>query len=107
MLKYIAYPGKMCRSRNLELYFGESGGAECGKCDYCRAKAAPSGATHIKNLSTAILAFIGEADVDMKRLIDDLKEGSREERIDLVREMLDKGILQRRDGLKVRRATQH
>jgi ATP-dependent DNA helicase RecQ len=104
MLKYIAYPGKMCRSRMLEEYFGELGGKECGKCDYCRAKASPQGATHIQNLSTAILAYIGDVELEMRQLIENVTEGTREERIEMVRSMLDKGILVRTNGLFVARA---
>ena len=101
VLQYIEYPGKMCRSRMLEAYFGETGGAECGKCDYCRSKAAPRGATHIRNLSTAILAYMGDLEVETRQLIEHVPEGTREQRIEMVREMLDKGILRRTEGLKV------
>jgi ATP-dependent DNA helicase RecQ len=104
MLKYISIPGKMCRSRMLEAYFGESGTNECGKCDYCVAKARANTTGQVQELSTSILAFLGSGEMEMRELIDNVPDGSREERIALVREMLDKGILKRGSGLSVRRA---
>ncbi len=103
MLEYVTFPGKNCRSRILETYFGELGTKECGKCDYCLAKARPVGATLISELSTAILAYIGNDEIEMRLLIDNVKEGTRDQRIELVREMLDKHILVRGEGLTVRR----
>jgi ATP-dependent DNA helicase RecQ len=103
ILRYSEYPGKMCRSRMLEAYFGETGGGECGKCDYCRAKAAPTGHAHIQSLATAILAYIGDLEVEMRLLVDDVQAGTRDERIAMVRELLDKGLLVR-NGLKVARS---
>jgi hypothetical protein len=57
----------------------------------------------ISELSTAILAYIGNDEIEMRLLIDNVKEGTRDQRIELVREMLDKHILIRGEGLTVRR----
>jgi ATP-dependent DNA helicase RecQ len=103
MLQYIQFPGKVCRSRILEAYFGELGTKECGKCDFCISKTLPTGAGFIQQLGTAILAFLGESELEMRQLIDNVSEGTRDQRIDLIREMLDKGILVRGEGLLVRR----
>jgi ATP-dependent DNA helicase RecQ len=103
MLEYVSFPGKACRSRLLETYFGEMGTKDCGKCDYCLAKARPAGVAVITELSTALLAYIGNRQIEMRELIDNVTAGTRDERIAIVREMLDKGILVRGEGLSVRR----
>lgn len=103
MLHYIAYPGKMCRSRILETYFGELGTKDCGNCDYCVQRRTTSEGARIGDLATALLAFLGDAELEMRLLVDGVDEGTRAQRIDLIREMLDKGILIRGSGLNVKR----
>ena len=104
ILDYVDTPGKMCRSRTLEAYFGETSTKECGKCDYCLRKANPSGAGQIRELSTAILAYIGDLEMEMRDLVENVPVGTREARLEIIREMLDKGILKRGEGMTVKRA---
>ena len=103
MLDYTEYPGKFCRSRTLEAYFGEQAGTECGKCDYCRRRANAVGSAEIRELSTAILAFLGDLELEMRDVVENVQTGTREDRIQMIREMLDKGILLRGDGMRLRR----
>lgn len=104
VLDYVDSPGKMCRSRKLEAYFGETSTKECGKCDYCLRKADPSGSGYIRELSTAILAYIGDLEMEMRDLVENVPVGNRENRIETIREMMDKGILERVEGMRVKRA---
>ncbi|MFN8395317.1 MAG: hypothetical protein U0176_11790 [Bacteroidia bacterium] len=52
----------------------------------------------------ALLEMLGDRTLGMKELIDGVATGSREQRIAAVRELLDRGVLTRVDGLNVRRA---
>jgi ATP-dependent DNA helicase RecQ len=104
MLRYIHVPGRRCRSRILESYFGEAGTRDCGHCDHCLSRAAAGGGRPVRELGAAILAFLGDSEREMRDLIEQVQEGTREQRMAVVRQMLDMGILQRGKGLLVARA---
>lgn len=102
MLHYAQYPGKDCRSKMLEAYFGEMGGADCGNCDVCKSKVAPKGARHALSVEDAVLEVLGDQTMSVRELIDGVSQGSREQRVEAVRELMDRGVLKRVDGLNVR-----
>lgn len=93
----------MCRSRQLEAYFGENSGKDCRQCDFCQEKYREGKRTSISELSTALLAHLGDLEMDMRELVKNVAAGDLEQRKQVLRVLLDKGVLVSLGGTKVRR----
>jgi ATP-dependent DNA helicase RecQ len=103
MLAYAQKPAKMCRSRQLEAYFGETSGADCRQCDFCAEKYREGKRPAISDISTAMLAHLADLEMDMRDLLKNVAEGDLEQRKQVLRELLDKGVLLA-NGSKLRRS---
>lgn len=86
---YVKIPSKACRARFLESYFGESGGRNCGVCDYCLERQG----TNSKNSWKEVRDILMDQDLPYWDLVEAMKEGTEQERRDLIRQLLDKGWL--------------
>jgi ATP-dependent DNA helicase RecQ len=101
--RYVETPARMCRSRMLEKYFGEERKDDCGICDHCREKEAGKlTAERIRALQTAILERLGDGEMGIRSLLDGLSDGTANQRLEILRDMLDKGILEKVGVLKVK-----
>ena len=101
---YLDVPGKACRSGFLESYFGETPEKPCGICDVCRAAAAgPLDQARITAISKEILSLVGPDEQDIAALVERLKEGTRPQRLEVIRMMLDAEQLVRTSTTCLRR----
>lgn len=88
---YIATPAKVCRSRQLEEYFGEISTSNCGKCDYCIIQMDPKFA--INAAVEELRELLSGGPMYYWDLLGAMKLGSEEERRELIRSLLDQGKL--------------
>lgn len=102
--RYLEVPGKRCRSASLEAYFGEKPDKDCGICDVCKAAAAgPLDQARITAISQELLALVGKVAV-IPDLIEQGTVGTRAQRLEVLRMLLDAGQLVRVDTQTVRKA---
>ena len=88
-----------CRSNTLLQYFGETPAAACGTCDVCLRKKKKSDEADLPALMQTDLAEILAAGPEtLDRLVNRMKHGSEEERIALIRQLLDEGKLKINNG---------
>lgn len=102
LLDYVAVPASQCRARNLEGYFGETEGEDCMKCDWCQGKYSEKGRSLQALMREEIQNLLGEGKLTYFDLIEQMKEGTEEQRKALVREMMDQKVLVREGALSVR-----
>lgn len=102
---YLEVPGKSCRSGFLEAYFGEKPQQACGICDVCKAAAAgPLDQARIREISKELLAKVGADARDIPSLIEEVDAGTRAQRLEVLRMLLDAGQLVRTGTQTVRKA---
>ncbi|MFM6953524.1 MAG: ATP-dependent DNA helicase RecQ [Sphingobacteriaceae bacterium] len=80
----------ICRSQQLLNYFDEHTKESCGVCDVCigaRKKHSEEA------LRLAILEKLSGAPLPIETLVDSLKEGNKEQRLSLIRSLIDEGRL--------------
>ena len=104
VLEYIDPSSETCRSRFLEQYFGENTTQDCGICDTCRTRAAGSlDPQRIQQSHDAILAATSNIPTDIRPLLDSIPIGTSPQRLEVLRRMLDQGLLIRTGPLQIRR----
>lgn len=88
-----------CRSNTLLRYFGETPAAACGTCDVCLKKKKKSEEADLPALMQTDLAeILAEGPETLDRLVNRMKHGSEEERVVLIRQLLDEGKLKINNG---------
>lgn len=90
----------ICRSRMLLRYFGEKNEHNCGQCDIClshRASSPPSEET-FNNLKERILNLLKERPLSPRELTDSI-DSNQEALLEVMRYLLDEGILELKDGM--------
>ncbi|MEM0999801.1 MAG: ATP-dependent DNA helicase RecQ [Bacteroidota bacterium] len=101
--RYAETPARMCRSRMLEKYFGEERADECGICDHCREKAAGKLTVgRIAEIRSAILRGVQADPAEIRDLLAGIEVGTARQRLEVLRDMLDRGELEKVGGLQVR-----
>lgn len=84
--------GQTCRSVQLLNYFDEHTAIKCGVCDVCLAeKRAENEVTLHQNIEHDVLTILAHAAVDLDNLMQQIKQGSENERLKIIRELLDAG----------------
>lgn len=89
---YVQVPAKSCRAITLEAYFGERGGTDCGKCDYCLGKAQGKRGLR-ESMEAEIKSLLQSGSLDYWDLVEGMQQGTEQQRRDLIRFLLDKNIL--------------
>jgi ATP-dependent DNA helicase RecQ len=101
--RYAETPARMCRSRMLERYFGEFRDEDCGVCDHCKEKAAGKlTRERFAEIRTALLETVSDEIWEIRRLLDQITLGTGTQRLEVLRDLLDKGELVQEGPLKVR-----
>lgn len=76
VLAYV-HNRKLCRSRQLLLYFGEESVIDCGSCDVCLAKKKVSG-PGLKKLEQEIIRVLGSRPLSSRKLIQKINSSEAE-----------------------------
>ncbi|MFW0715266.1 RecQ family ATP-dependent DNA helicase [Pedobacter sp. N23S346] len=90
----------ICRSIQLLSYFDEHQAAKCGVCDVCLAeKKAENDLQKDDEIDFEIVSLLQQQPLNLDDLVTGIKNGSENDRIDAVRELLDAGKI-KTDGKK-------
>jgi ATP-dependent DNA helicase RecQ len=82
----------ICRSQQLLAYFNEPNASKCGLCDVClREKRLLNADTLQSQIADDILQLLGIAPLNLEQLVVSLKHGKHNERLTVVRQLLDAG----------------
>lgn len=98
MMSTLAYveQGK-CRNIQILNYFDEADAKKCGVCDICLAEKR-SEITDLESQMTAdILVYLKDKSSNTKQLLANIKRGNDDEKLNLIRTLLDAGVI-KRDG---------
>jgi ATP-dependent DNA helicase RecQ len=89
-----------CRSIQLLTYFDEPNGDKCGVCDICLAerKAGMDGQKQ-DEIDYEIVSMLQQNPLSLDELVPNIKNGTENERLDAIRELLDAGKI-KTDGKK-------
>ncbi len=101
ILRYATVPAPGCRARILERYFGEKKGEDCGKCDYCRGKGIQKGNLQ-QRMTAEIQTLLGSQEMGYWDIVEGMEEGTEQQRRDLIRELLDRKILEKAGPTRLR-----
>ena len=96
MLRYIDND-KVCRSCQLLEYFGEKHSTPCGSCDVCRLRDKSKQVTE-----ETVLSALGEGRMSINNLVEELERKGYHGVREMVRTMLDKGVVSFDDNLYLR-----
>ena len=92
-----------CRSQWLLHYFGEKQDHNCGICDICieqnKKKTNRTAKAGKQSLEELIISQLGDTPLTIKQLVSKNAETRKEELVETVRAMLDKGLLKMNDGI--------
>lgn len=87
---------QLCRERFVLNYFGETPTDDCGHCDICRSKRhKPATSTTLKETLFRSLMTGGAT---LQQLTASLQEQDKEKMTQIIREMMDEGIIEVRDN---------
>jgi len=104
ILNYLHAPSNQCRSQLLEQYFGESASTTCGMCDHCLARQSSVSTSELKSrIKKEILGWNPGDAFNIDEWIG-LNGEDRPVRLQVVREMIDEGLLIRVGGFHVKKA---
>jgi ATP-dependent DNA helicase RecQ len=82
----------ICRSQQLLAYFNEPNASKCGLCDVClREKRLLNADTLQSQIADDILQLLGIAPLNLEQLVVSLKHGKHNERLTVIRQLLDAG----------------
>ncbi|WP_438589871.1 RecQ family ATP-dependent DNA helicase [Duncaniella muris] len=97
-MKSFAFNTSECRVRGMLRYFGESDAQDCGKCDVCRSrrKSADTPETTRSLRESIVYQASREGGCSVETIISNC-QGPREQTIQTIRDLADKGIV-RIDG---------
>lgn len=97
-MKSFAFNTSECRVRGMLRYFGESDAQDCGKCDVCRSrrKSADTPETTRSLRESIVYQASREGGCSIETIISNC-QGPREQTIQTIRDLADKGIV-RIDG---------
>jgi len=89
-----------CRSVQLLAYFDEPNATKCGVCDVCIAEKRNEAAAGVEDkIDYEIASLLQQNPLTLDELISAIKNGSENERLDAIRELLDAGKI-KTDGKK-------
>ncbi|WP_421939474.1 RecQ family ATP-dependent DNA helicase [Pedobacter sp.] len=89
-----------CRSVQLLAYFDEPNATKCGVCDVCIAEKKNETAAGVEDeIDYEIASLLQQNPLTLDELISGIKNGSENERLDAIRELLDAGKI-KTDGKK-------
>lgn len=89
-----------CRSVQLLAYFDEPNATKCGVCDVCIAEKKNEAAAGVEDeIDYEIASLLQQNPLTLDELISGIKNGSENERLDAIRELLDAGKI-KTDGKK-------
>lgn len=80
-----------CRSRTLLAYFDETESADCGVCDQCIKE--KSKKNKLKQIEQQIIEKLSQQSTDLQELIHYLTIGEEEERVNVLRQLIDRGVV--------------
>ena len=96
VINYLQHQHR-CRAQLLLSYFGEENDVRCGNCDDCLRRNTPQGLPSTQQhtqYQTAILAFLGQGPQPPQAILDHLSPQHPQQIIEVLRHMLDHGLLQ-------------
>ncbi|MNX49662.1 ATP-dependent DNA helicase RecQ [compost metagenome] len=98
VVKYAS--SNICRSIQLLSYFDEQNAAKCGVCDVCLAeKRAENQSQLLDEIEFEIISLLQQESLVLDDLVMNIKNGAENERIEIIRELLDAGKI-KTDGKK-------
>ena len=99
MVDYVTTEN-ICRSRMLLRYFGEKNENNCKQCDICLSHRAvnPSSEDTFYHLKEQILNVLKDHSLTPKEIVDKI-EGNKETLSEVMRYLLDEGIIKQKDGI--------
>jgi ATP-dependent DNA helicase RecQ len=83
-----------CRMQLIQDYFGEETFIHCGKCDVCIAERKKVNVVEIKELHEEIVKILKEKTFSVEELEERIAPKDSEMFIDVVREMVDQGVIE-------------
>ncbi|WP_443939310.1 RecQ family ATP-dependent DNA helicase [Pedobacter sp. MW01-1-1] len=97
-VKYVLTP--KCRSQQLLAYFDEQNAPSCGVCDVCLAQIRSKRAVELnEQIEFETITYLKQTALDLAELVGSIKIGSENQRITIIRELLDAGKI-KSDGKK-------
>ncbi len=98
VVKYAS--SNICRNIQLLEYFDEQNAAKCGVCDVCLAeKRAENQSQLLDEIEFEIISLLQQEALVLDDLVKNIKNGVENERIEIIRELLDAGKI-KTDGKK-------
>jgi ATP-dependent DNA helicase RecQ len=91
MLNYVN--SGTCRSVSLLNYFDEKDALDCGVCDICIDKKKSNSLK--EDIAKEILAILKFQSYDLEQLLQNISHGSENEKLDVVRQLLDSGDIKK------------
>ena len=88
-----------CRSIQILQYFEESDAQKCGVCDVCLAEKRNQNNDVKKQQTKIILAALAQQPLTLQELVKVIKKGSEDDKLALIRLMLDAGEIKKETDL--------
>jgi ATP-dependent DNA helicase RecQ len=93
MITYVTSTHR-CRMQLIQDYFGEETYIHCGKCDVCIAEKKKENVVEIKEIHEEIVKLLKERTFSVEELEERIAPKDSEMFIDIVREMVDQGVIE-------------
>jgi len=97
----VAYAStNVCRSIQLLSYFDEHNASKCGVCDVCLSAKRIENEVHLGDeIEFEVISLLQQQPLNLDDLVTSIKNGTENERVDTIRELLDAGKI-KTDGKK-------
>ncbi|HET8828644.1 MAG TPA: ATP-dependent DNA helicase RecQ [Pelobium sp.] len=98
MMSTLAYVEQdKCRNIQILNYFDEADAKKCGVCDICLAEKRSEISDLESQMTADILFYLKDKSSNTKQLLTNIKRGNEKEKLNLIRTLLDAGVI-KRDG---------